>query len=342
MKCLRCYKEITEPVCNACGYSHKKRVRLLKPLPPGAYEFKKGAGENTQGRPTEQSNAGRNLLIAVAAIVVGLIVGFSIYSWTIGRWLVGILLGALTVVATVCLRVRNQWYIPQLWTVGILSVTNVALSWLFPAQYSAMAIPVALGNAVALFLCTHYAYQEQEEDIGALAAAMMVCNLVIAIAAVRPIQPGAIWAFALLAVLFLTLAIVSFYNKWVGENGIAIASIVVCLTLGIHVLLVCTAPHFTHSLHRLPELQDKDYGNKSATCCCGQEIEVSQFLGEMIHGFTCEDYDLLLPLNSITYRADETNHWPVCKCGAALGATEAYEPHKYENGYCKTCGHKSE
>lgn len=142
----------------------------------------------------------------------------------------------------------------------------------------------------------------------------------------------------LLPAFLIAIGITAIYDKCDGDNGIVISSITAIVIIGLHVLLVCLCPHFLHSLHKYPQLLDKEFGPKKAICYCEEEIEVSQFVGDMIHGYTCEQYDLWHPFDSTTYKYNEDYHWLECSCGTTTGAFEGYFEHEFENGVCKVCG----
>lgn len=283
------------------------------------------------------------IVVAVVLIAIVAIIGLSIYSWKVGQWIIGIILAIAIIALTVILYTAYDVYLPQLWIISGISIVNIVLAWLFPGSYSTMALPVSVGAVVALFICAYYAYDDYEEDLGMAAVVMMACNLVVATSIKGGFSSIVLWlCVCLLPAFLISSGIAAIYEKCDGDNGILISSIVAGVIIGLHVLLVCICPHFVHSLHKYPQLLEKEFGPKKAICYCEEEIEVSQFIGDMIHGYTCEYYNLWKPLESTTYKFDEENHWLECSCGVTLGLFKGIWKHEFENDICKVCGYYKE
>lgn len=285
----------------------------------------------------------RIIVVAVVLIAIGAIIGLSVYSWQVGQWIIGVILAIAIIALTVIIYTANDAYLPQIWIIAGISIANIVLAWLLPESYSTMAIAVSLGAVVALFICAYYAYDDYEEEIGMAAVVMMACNLAVATSVKGGFSSILLWLFLYLLPAFLiAIGITAIYEKCDGDNGILISSIVAIVIIGLHVLLVCVCPHFVHSLHKYPQLLEKEFGPKKAICYCEDEIEVSQFIGDMIHGYTCEHYNLWKPLESTTYKFDEENHWLECSCGVTIGSFEGIWKHEFENDICKVCGYDKE
>lgn len=285
----------------------------------------------------------RIIVVAVVLTAIGAIIGLSIYSWQVGQWIIGVILAIAIIALTVILYTDYDAYLPQIWIIAGVSIVNIVLAWLLPGPYSTMALPISVGAAVALFICAYYAYDDYEEEIGMAAVVMMACNLAIATSIRGGFSSILLWLFVyLLPALLIALGITAIYDKCDGDNGIMISSITAIAIIGLHVLLVCLCPHFLHSLHKYPQLLDKEFGPKKAICYCEEEIEVSQFIGDMIHGYTCEQYNLWKPFESATYKFDEQHHWLECSCGTVTGAFKGRFEHEFDNNVCKVCGYDKE
>lgn len=267
-------------------------------------------------------------LIAAVLLVIGATIGLSIYSWQIGQWLVGIFV-AIVIIALpfIIYAVSDSDSCPL--AIIAISVVNVILAWQFPEQYSTMAIPVSLGAAIALFI-----YALDDYEIGTVV--MMACNLAVATSAKGGFSSILLWLGAyLMPACFISMVIAGIYEKCDGDDGMLISSIIAIVIIGLHVLLVCVCPHFVHSLHACPQLLEKELGPKKAVCYCGEEIEVSQWVGDWIHAFSCDQYNMWKPIESTTCEFNAEIHWYVCSCGVATDAQE----HSFENGICTICGY---
>lgn len=279
----------------------------------------------------------RIIVAVIVLIAIGAIIGLSIYSWQVGQWIIGIIFALAIIALTVTLYTAFDTYLPQIWIIAGISVVNIVLAWLLPESYSTMALPVSVGAVVSLFICAYYAYDDYEETIGTVAVVMMACNLAVATSVKGGFSSILLWlCIYLLPVFLISIGFAEIYD---GDNGILISSITAIIILGLHILLVFACPHFLHSLHQYPQLLDKEFGPKKAICYCEEEIEVSQFIGNIIHGYTCEQYNIWKPLESTTYKFDEKHHWRECSCGAVIGMFRAYEEHDFENDICKDCGY---
>ena len=283
----------------------------------------------------------RVFIISLILIAIGTIIGVSIYSWQIGQWIIGVILAFVIIVLTLVIYTSYYSYLPQVWINAGLSIVNIVLAWLFPVSYSTMAIPVAIGIVVALFVCAYYAYDDFEETVGMASVVIMACDLAVATSVRGGFSSILLWLVVYILPAFLiSLIIAAIYEKCDGDNGVLISSIVAVVIIGFHVLLVCVCPHFVHSLHKYPELLEKDFGPKKAICYCEEEIEVGQFLGDMIHAYTCEHHNLWKPLENTTCKFDEQKHWFECPCGVVIGSFSGYYEHEMVNGACEVCGYE--
>lgn len=294
------------------------------------------------------------VLVAGVLLVIGATIGLSIYSWQIGQWLVGTIV-AIAIVLVAVAETSGSWDAckTQIWIIACISVVNVILAWRFPAQYSAMAIPVSLGAVIAGIFCAHGAYDyacwhTREPDcrkFAKFAVAMTACNLAVATSIKGGFSSILLWIGVYLLPAGLIAICVSaiykgkkHYNGTYyadGKVGVQVALIANTVILALHILLVCICPHFVHSLHAYPQLLEKEPGSKKAVCYCGEEIEVSQWAGDLIHAFSCDQYNMWKPLESTTYAFNAESHWRVCSCGVTTDAQE----HNFENGICTVCGY---
>ena len=282
----------------------------------------------------------RIIVVAVVLIAIGAIIGLSIYSWQVGQWIIGVILAIAIIAMTVTLYTAFDTYLPQIWIIAGISVVNIVLAWLLPESYSTMALPVSVGAVVSLFICAYYAYDDYEETIGKVAVVMMACNLAVATSVKGGFSSILLWlCIYLLPVFLISIGFAGIYDAY---NGILISSITAIIILGLHILLVFACPHFLHSLHQYPQLLDKEFGPKKAICYCEEEIELSQFIGNMIHGYTCEQYNIWKPFESATYKFDEQHHWLECSCGTVTGAFKGLFEHEFDNNVCKVCGYDKE
>lgn len=291
-------------------------------------------------------------LIAAVLLVIGATIGLSIYSWQIGQWLVGILVAIAIVLLTVATRDDGYVYKPQMWIIACISVVNVVLGWRFPAQYSTMALPVSLGAVIAGMFFTYDAYDDDfwcKKGYRKFSVVMTACNLSVATSIKGGFSSILLWlGVYLLPAGLIAICVFAICKgrkrhdgtyRADGEFGVWVALIANTVILALHILLVCVCPHFVHSLHAYPQLLEKEPGPKKAVCYCGEEIEMSQWVGDWIHAFSCDQYNMWKPLESTTYAFNAESHWRVCSCGVATGTLGITEEHSFENGICTICGY---
>lgn len=275
---------------------------------------------------------------AAVLLVIGTIVGVSIYSWQIGQWLVGIVVALIIVLAAIA-QLSDLFFRP--WVILGVTVVNVALAWLFPMQYSTMALPIALGTAIASIACAHVTYSYHHswsDDYIKLPVVLVACNLAVATSIPGGFEAIQWWLLLYIApAALIAYIIVSIYEKIDGESGVRISSITAVVIIAAHAALAFMFPHYLHNLHALPELLTKEYGSNQAICYCGEEVELSEFVSHQVHGLTCEFYDFWHPFNNGIFERDEERCRQVCLCGMKLWD---YAPHVYKDGICLVCGYR--
>lgn len=272
-------------------------------------------------------------ITAAVLLVIGVIVGVSIYSWQIGQWLVGIVV-ALAIVLAAVAKSTDNYFKP--WVILGVTVVNIALAWLFPMQYSTTALPIALGTAIASIICAYVTYS-WSDDYKKLPVVLVACNLAVATSIPGGFKEIQWWLLLYIApAALIAYIIVSIYDKFDGENGIWISSITAVVIIAAHAVLAFMFPHYLHNLHALPELLTKEYGPNQAICYCGEEVELSEFVSHQVHGLTCEFYDSWNPFDNGIFERDEERCRQVCLCGMKLWDS----PHVYKDGVCLACGYR--
>ena len=177
----------------------------------------------------------------------------------------------------------------------------------------------------------------------ALSIILLAFNLAVATSIKGGFDSFFLWLLVYMLPIIALTAIILIVNEvamW-DINGAALSTIAALIAIGFHILLMYLCPHFAHAFHAYPELLDKEYGPKQAICYCGEELQVDQLAGDLIHANSCEKYNVWKPNKSSILMRNENYHWYECSCGIKLGAFEGYIEHDYRGGICSVCGWQS-
>ena len=293
--------------------------------------------------------------IAVCLIIVGTIIGFSIYSWQIGQWIIGTIVALLIMSMVIYIGYDDviQWL--HIFISALLSTINVIFAWLWPLNYATMAFPISIGLTIGMLVYAYFAYDlskirnirnasarrilksKKLKKIGLTSVVLMAFNMAVSTCAYGGFESILLLLCAyILPIILMSLVITAFC----GKKKILSVFLTAIFIVVAHVLLVTLCPHFVHSLHAYPDLSEKNGEAPKVFCNCGEEIELSQFFVDSIHNFTCEYFDFWNVTEGSLSKYNENYHWRECPCGIVISANDEEFEHVFENKVCIVCGYR--